>query len=62
MVVHRLLGDSMGRASMKEAMFSKQCSIVPPAGRLFLLFKPYKAERQTRSYSEILEANILPLT
>lgn len=43
MVVHRLLGESMGRASMKEAMFSRQCSIVPPAGRLFLLFKPYRA-------------------
>lgn len=44
MVVHRLLGESMGRASMKVAMFSRQCSIVPPAGRLFLLFKPWSAQ------------------
>lgn len=45
MVVHRLLGESMGSASMKVAMLSRQCSIVPPAGRLFLLFKPWRAQR-----------------
>lgn len=45
MVVHRLLGESMGSASMKVAMLSRQCSIVPPAGRLFLLFKPWEAGR-----------------
>lgn len=41
MVVHRLLGESMGRVSMKVAMLSRQCSIAPPAGRDFLLFSPY---------------------
>lgn len=45
MVVHRLLGESMGSASMKVAMLSRQCSIVPPAGRFFLLFKPWEAGR-----------------
>lgn len=45
MVVHRLLGESMGRASMKVAMLSRQCSIVPPAGRLFLLLRPWRAQR-----------------
>lgn len=62
MVVHRLLGESMGSASMKEAMFSRQCSIVPPAGRLFLLFKPYRTEGQTRLSNKLLEASIPPFT
>lgn len=61
MVVHRLLGESMGRASMKEAMFSRQCSIVPPAGRLFLLFKPYGTEGQTRLSNKLLNGVSLRL-
>lgn len=39
-VVQRLLGESIGKASMKEAMFSKQRSIAPPVGKFFLVFKP----------------------
>lgn len=63
MVVHRLLGESMGRASMKEAMLSRQCSMVLPAGRLFLLFKPWQAEACpiTRLHNVFLYVNIFPL-
>lgn len=40
MIAQRLLGESMGKASMKVAMFSKQRIIAPPAGKFFLLFRP----------------------
>lgn len=35
---------------MKVAMLSKQWSIVPPAGKFFLLFKPYKQEIYTYKF------------
>lgn len=56
MVVHRLLGESMGSASMKVAMFSRQCSIVPPAGKLFLLFSPWEAQRHQPWQRYIMES------
>lgn len=45
-VVQRLLGESIGKASIKVAIFSKQRSIAPPAGKFFLLFKPWETKQE----------------
>lgn len=59
-MVQRLLGESIGKASIKVAMFSKQRSIAPPAGKLFLLFKPW--ETKTRTVNNRTHAEMVPYT